>query len=445
MRRVFRPISRLHDQLALRRAFIFNVSWATLDTLFQGITTLVVAVVVARVLGPDALGFWTYAFAVYSLALIFATLGTEQIVVLDIVKSEQRARSVIATALAVRLGASIISAAAVFALSFAQPSGKADLASLLAVLALAIPAMSFDVTRLWFRAQSRFEIPAIANIATMLLGSAAKILLLLALGSLVYAGVAHVVQIVALQVTLLILLVTSYDKVAIADFDANYAKSLLRACLPLLASDLAILIYARANIFLLDSLRSPAEVGIFSAVSRISEAIYILPVVIGAVASPTMYRLYNDNRPLFLRRFDQILSGMTVTVLSLCGLIALFADDIISMLFGATFAQSVPVLVIHVWTAFFVAQGLVSNIWLLAEKATTIVLMRTLVGAVINICGGLLLIPHFGAAGAATATLVAMAFSSMIALLWAGPIGHEIFWCQLRSLVLMPLWRGMSK
>lgn len=440
MRRALHAISVLRSQFERRWTFISNVSWVTLETIFQGVASLVAAVVIARFLGPDALGFWTYALATFSLATIAAALGTDQIVVLDIVKDKQRARCVIATAFAMRFGASMVLAAAMLGLAFAQPAEKSDLASLLAVMALAVPSVSLGVARLWFRSQSQFDVPAIANIVTTVVGTAAKILLVLATGSLAYVGLAHTTQAIALQIALFLLFVAHSGKTAFADFDGTYAKSLLRAGLPLLIADLAILVYGRANIFLLDSLRDAAEVGLFSAVARISEAIYMLPMVIGAVASPGMYRLYYGDRQQFLRRFDQMLSVMTVAALIPCAFIALFADRVTTVIFGASFSQSGPVLAIHVWTAVFVTQGIVSSIWLLAEKATTVLLMRTLIGAMINIFVGLLLIPRFGAVGAAVATLLAMAFASTVLLLFAGPLGREILVHQLRSLVLMPLW-----
>lgn len=81
----------LRSQFERRWTFISNVSWVTLETIFQGLASLVTAVVIARFLGPDALGFWTYALATFSLATIAAALGTDQIVVLDIVKDKHRA------------------------------------------------------------------------------------------------------------------------------------------------------------------------------------------------------------------------------------------------------------------------------------------------------------------------------------------------------------------
>ena len=141
-------------------------------------------------------------------------------------------------------------------------------------------------------------------------------------------------------------------------------------------------------------------------------------------------------------RFDQLLVALTVATVILCSLIGIFSDRLVLLLFGPNFSQSAFVLVIQVWTALFVAQGTVSTIWLLAEKATTIVFVRTFAGAVVSILLGLALIPQLGAAGAAIATLAAMASSSMIVLLFSGAIGREIFAHQLGALVLMPLWRA---
>lgn len=438
-----RILSRLRNEVARRAPFLWNVSWVALDNIVQGITALIVAIVIARLLGPDAFGAWTYALAIYAFALSVASLGTEQTIVLDIVKEETRSRSVLATSFAMRLIASIAASVILGFLALARSDHDPELAALLAILALALPVMAADVSRMWFRAHMRFEVPAAANVATTVLGGAVKILLVLATGSLIYAGLAHVAQVVALQVALVVLLLAGHGRLSVSDLDRAYAKSLMQACLPLVVADLAVIVYLRANILLLDIFRGPAEVGVFSAAARISEAVYLLPTVIAAVAGPAMYRQFSADRALFVRRFDQLLAVLNVSIALISTGIALFADPIVALLFGPNFTSSAAVLVLHAWTAMFVAQGLVSTIWLLAEKAATLVLIRTVAGAIINVALGLLLIPYFGARGAAVATLVAMAVSSMIMLVLLGTLGREIFAHQVRSLLPISLWRSL--
>ncbi|RYG09356.1 MAG: flippase, partial [Chitinophagaceae bacterium] len=65
------------------------------------------------------------------------------------------------------------------------------------------------------------------------------------------------------------------------------------------------------------------------------------------------------------------------------------------------------VLSVHVWAGIFVFLGSASGQFLIAEGFTGLSLLRTAMGAVVNIVLNILWIPKFGIIGAAYATLIA--------------------------------------
>jgi Na+-driven multidrug efflux pump len=62
----------------------------------------------------------------------------------------------------------------------------------------------------------------------------------------------------------------------------------------------------------------------------------------------------------------------------------------------------------------FVSLGIVSGQWFLAENRQTLIFQRTLIGAVLNILLNIALIPKFGAAGAAIATVTTQFFVGIL-------------------------------
>ena len=78
------------------------------------------------------------------------------------------------------------------------------------------------------------------------------------------------------------------------------------------------------------------------------------------------------------------------------------------------YAAAAPILVIHTWASIFVFMGVAGTQWLVMENLQIFSLEKTLLGALSNIGLNLILIPEYGAVGAAYATLISYAISSLI-------------------------------
>lgn len=87
---------------------------------------------------------------------------------------------------------------------------------------------------------------------------------------------------------------------------------------------------------------------------------------------------------------------------------------IIGILYGADYAQAVPVFRILVWFLAFAVMGSVRNVWILAEQKQRYLWIINLGGALFNIALNLLLIKPFGACGAAFASLLTQVFSNFV-------------------------------
>ena len=96
---------------------------------------------------------------------------------------------------------------------------------------------------------------------------------------------------------------------------------------------------------------------------------------------------------------------MTALSLLIAVTVTFSSSAVISALYGNAYQSAGLVLAVHVWSSVFVFLGVVTTNWLLSERLQLIGLQRTLVGAFINICLNLILIPRFGAIGAASATV----------------------------------------
>ena len=110
----------------------------------------------------------------------------------------------------------------------------------------------------------------------------------------------------------------------------------------------------------------------------------------------------------------------------------LFSDWIIHNLYGNEFAKSVVILQIYAWASVFVFMGVANHKWLLIENCQKYILLTTLLGMVINIVCNIILIPLYGASGAAVASLISYGIGSYGSLLFF-PRLRVAFWLATKS------------
>ena len=158
---------------------------------------------------------------------------------------------------------------------------------------------------------------------------------------------------------------------------------------------------------LLGELQSVHEVGLYAVASQLSSIWNIFPLVLGASLAPTMTRLYAQDRPGYFMRQRQIYTLVTYVSLIIGILISIFADVLVNLLFGDQYAEAAPLLAINVWVALFVFHVSMRSRSFLIEGKQHYIAMLALFTLAANVLLNLLLIPRFGAVGAACASLLA--------------------------------------
>jgi len=152
-------------------------------------------------------------------------------------------------------------------------------------------------------------------------------------------------------------------------------------------------------------------------VSKAENGYYSAAITSAGVAQFVFTAIIDSFRPMVLssKKKDEIeyennisrLYGIIV-YLSIAQSLAftIFAPIIIKLLYGSEYILAIPVLQILTWYRAFSFMGTIRNIWLLAEEKQKYLPFINLVGVVMNIAINALLIPVWGACGAAVASLI---------------------------------------
>ena len=90
------------------------------------------------------------------------------------------------------------------------------------------------------------------------------------------------------------------------------------------------------------------------------------------------------------------------------------AKPIVYFLYGLEYEPTIPILQILVWFTVFSYMGYVRNIWILGEGKHNILWRINMGGAIANVLLNAIMIPYWGACGAAFASVLTQIFTNFI-------------------------------
>jgi PST family polysaccharide transporter len=428
----------------IRRPSVFkivqNVAWLSVDQAVRMGIGLAVGVWVARYLGPEEFGRLNYSIAFVGVFAAMGALGLNSVVVREIVRGrDANNAAILGSAFVLQLVGGLVAVLVLFALLASSLVGSdALLRSSIAILSLALPFRAADTVRYWFESQVESRYVVWIENAVFLVMAAARIGL-----TLVGAGLIAFVVVAAAETVLVslgLLLVYSKRAGTLARWRADklHMLSLLHDSWPYFLAGLAVTLYMRMDIVMLQQMTNSYEVGVYSAAARISELLYVLPTVFLSSISPALIESHQTNRALYLARMRQLYAAGWWLAVALSTVLTVFAQEITSLAFGRDFGDAAAVLSIHVWGSMAVIHGITSSQHLLVENLQKLSFYRTLIGLCCNLALNAALIPAFGAKGAAAATAVSYFVATYSLALFGATREHALY------MLSSPFGRGAS-
>ena len=396
------------------RTILVNAGWLVSDRLVRLILNFVVGILIARHLGPEGFGLLSYGQVLMTLLLPFATFGMPDILVREFSKSKRDPETILATALALRLGFACLAFLLISGIALASRAG--DSVAMLVILAygLSFFPQTLDVVESRFQSLNRVGAISTIRMVNTLLFSLVRLGALILDVSVQWFALLYSVEI--LIFALLSLWVAHRREIRLRPtlVDRAEARALVTDSWPLMLRLLTISIYMRIDQLMIQRLMGDAELGVYSAAIRISELWYFIPTAIMAAAAPDLTRRYEasvDDYHADLTRFMRIMVGMSVAAALV---LTFFSGFIVQLLFGAAYAAAAPVLAIQTWAGVFVAIGVASSPWFINTGLMRYGLYQALAGAIASICLNYILIPAYGLTGAAVSLVISYAISAVL-------------------------------
>jgi len=411
-RRLIRHLRQRIDAWGDADKVFANSGWLILDTLLRIALVVGLNAAMTRSLDPTEFGTLRTAMAFVGLASAFSNLGLAGILVRELARAPEDANEILGTT-------SVLYAAGAFS-SIAMCAGLGyrlyadDLSKLLLVLILTLgvffhPARVYDR---WFQYRVRSKVAVIAK-GVASVGSMVGMFVAAFLKAPVWVFAAVAVSDMVLSgIALAIVGAFRKDVPSKLTFSWTRAKYLLSESWPLVLSVVAARIYLKLDQVMIDQMLDEATVGLYAAAADVSERWYFIPTAIAASALSGMVTRLKDDREKYEAQRQDLYDLMVLMAAGIVVVVWVCAEPLMQLAYAPDPAGAAAVLRVHILACPFIFMAKVLSKAIVAEGYVRFSIVRHSAGAVVNVVLNLLLIPRYGALGAAWATLVSYAAAS---------------------------------
>jgi O-antigen/teichoic acid export membrane protein len=404
--------SFLFENKTAKQTVAKNTIWLSISNFGGRLIKAVIIIYAARILGTNGYGVFSYAITLAGFLTLFMDPGINGILMRDSAKADpDEQRRIFGTMFIIKLA---LIAIGVMVIIFIAPlfSTLPGAKVLLPIIALVL---AFDTLREFFFSLIR---------AMEKMQQEAAIFLLTNLGIVIFGFIFLYISATAKSFTwgyvagdaigtvAAIFALRHYFKNILSRFDAKLVMPILKAAWPFAISGALGLLFTNTDILVISWMRTASDVGIYSAAIRIIQTLYLVPGIIQFTTLPLLARLAKKDDAKFRTVLERTLAIVFLASIPLAIGGIIFGTSIMGLVFGAPYRAGGLAFKLLIATLIFdFPASIIINALFAYEHQKSLVVSSAL-GGVINVALDLLLIPAFGIAGSAVATLVAQAVNN---------------------------------
>jgi PST family polysaccharide transporter len=393
-----------------------NILYLFFDKVYGAIISLLFLSILTSYLGPELFGVWSYILSFASIAVPLSTAGTNYTIVKKF-SLNQNPADLAKQAFLLRLLASIITTI-ILALAFVVTTSKPESQELITLIFFLVGMIlnNINLTVLYNESKIKNEKTVLAKNIGLTIGIGIKIFLIYNNASISEIAAVTIIE------SLIFFLVGYYltDLKILASFSPRViadSRKLLKESFPLFLSSVIVIIYLKIDIILLRHFTVLGEVGYYAAAARISEMLYAAPVALSTVFFPIVMREINQKEETKINRirFYAIVFYLCLFLSISC---SLFSPHIIKIIYGSAFYEASQIFSLHCISIMFIGFLTSSSKELIAKNKYKLIFYRDLSGLFSNLVLNIILIPAYGALGAAVSTLISYFIASVLSNLF---------------------------
>ncbi|SOD19730.1 flippase [Pedobacter xixiisoli] len=433
------------DQDALQKYFK-NTGWLILARVGSLLIKVLVGFAIANYLGRDQNGLLNYPQAFVAFFIAAAALGLDGFTTRELLKHPEKKNELLGTSFRLKLIGGLTAMPLIYiGYLINQHFFTATQTPLHYILIIGLSGVTqaFYITDSYFQATVQAKYVTFTQVFGNIFSAAIKLLLILTHAELFWFIWAIFFDTVILAFGYLYFYQKKVGGLSNWKYDKNVAKHLLSNSWPLAFSAILVSLYMKIDQLMVDSFLGSGQLGVYSTVVQLSESWYFIPVAIVTSVFPAIMNAKRDDPARYQKRLQNMYDLMVWMSLSIAIITTFISPLAYRIIYKEEFWSGAHVLSVHIWAGIFVFLGSASGQYLIAEGYTKISLMRTAVGAIVNIALNIYLIPKYGIMGAAVATLAAYFVATFLIILI--PKTHKQGLMMLKSLFLVTVFQKIIK
>jgi O-antigen/teichoic acid export membrane protein len=401
--------------------------------------SLLVGIWIVRYFGPEYFGKFNYVNAWLTLMAAMIPLGTESIIVSELVKDSDNKDTILSTSFVLYFFTGLIFTLLSIAFVIISKPNDLEIFSLIWILSIPYFLRCLTVPRYFYESNLSIKRIVLIENAYLIVFTFIKIYFLIFSYPFIYFIWSFSIE--GILISLTVFISYNFKKLSIKFkyFSWIRTKSIISSSFSLFLSSLAIILYMKVDQIMIGNMLGNKELGYYSVAVRLSELWYFVPVAISTSFYPLLIKLYQDDKFKYWYELQRLHTILFLLSFIVALTVQIFADYGILLLYGDKFSASADVLKLHVWSGIFVFLGMAGSNHFVINNIQKYSFFKSLVGLITNIGLNFFLIPLLGIIGAAIATLISQFFASTLFLLFFKVL-RPLFFQQVKSLNLFEVY-----
>ena len=389
-----------------------NAGWLIGGRVAQMILSFFVSILTARYLGPGNYGIISYVNAYVAFFTSLCTLGLNSVIIKDFVDKPEEQGEAIGTSLSLRFVSSFFSAVMILCIVRVVDRNEPKTIVIAILCSISLVFQVLDTFNYWFQSRYASKVTSIATFVAYAATALYRIVLLIFQKDVQWFAFATSIDYIVLG-TILFCAYKKYNGPKLS-VSLEKAKSLLGRSYHYILSGMMVAIYGQTDKFMLKQMLDETSVGYYSLASTVNLMwVFVLQAIIYSMY-PTIMNLYGKDKKQFERKNRQLYAIVIYVSMAAAVCFVIFAPLVIRILYGEAYLPAVGPLRIITWYTIFSYLGVARNAWIVCMNKQKYLKYMYLSAAFINIGLNYIMIPLWGASGAAVASLLTEFCTSLI-------------------------------
>lgn len=388
-----------------------NAKWIVICKVIQSLLQLVVGMLCARYLGPSNYGLINYAASIVAFAMPIMKLGFDATLVNELVENPQKEGEILGTSVTMNILSSMVCIGGVAAFASIANAGERETVIVCVLYSLSIFFAAVEMIQYWFQYKLQSKYSSVVMLIAYVAVAAYRIFLLVTAKSVYWFALTHSVEFGIVGITLVFIYL---KKGSCFSFSFETAKKMFSRSKHYILASLMVVVFQSTDHIMLTTMVSEEENGFYTAAITSAAVVQFVYTAIIDSFRPMILSSKKEGNDDYEKLVSMLYSVITYLSLAQCAVFSVSSKLIITVLYGENYAASVPVLRILIWFIVFSYMGTVRNVWILAEQKQKYLWIINLSGAVFNIILNAVMIPYWGACGAAFASFLTQFFTNFI-------------------------------